>query len=76
MANLKGITVMSADKNDKTMFAMRIDKQEKAQLKQLYADLGLDLSTAVNLFFRQSIVENGLPFQPMRTSLRKDQNNN
>ena len=76
MANLRGITVMSADKNDKTMFAMRIDKQEKAQLKQLYADLGLDLSTAVNLFFRQSIVENGLPFQPMRTSLRKDQNNN
>ncbi|MFW4406580.1 type II toxin-antitoxin system RelB/DinJ family antitoxin [Lactiplantibacillus paraplantarum] len=67
---------MSADKNDKTMFAMRIDKQEKAQLKQLYADLCLDLSTAVNLFFRQSIVENGLPFQPMRTSLRKDQNNN
>lgn len=67
---------MPASKNDKTMFAMRIDKQEKAQLKQLYADLGLDLSTAVNLFFRQSIVENGLPFQPMRTNSRENKSNN
>ncbi|WP_440311413.1 type II toxin-antitoxin system RelB/DinJ family antitoxin (plasmid) [Lactiplantibacillus plantarum subsp. plantarum] len=50
-------------KNDKTMFAMRIDKEE---LRSLYNDMGLDLSTAVNLFFKQSLVENGLPFQPSR----------
>ncbi|ATI70917.1 type II toxin-antitoxin system RelB/DinJ family antitoxin [Lactiplantibacillus plantarum] len=66
---------MSTDTNDKTMFAMRISKQEKSQLKRLYADLGLDLSTAVNLFFRQSLVENGLPFQPMRASSRENKDN-
>lgn len=66
---------MSTDTNDKTMFAMRISKQEKSQLKRLYADLGLDLSTAVNLFFRQSLVENGLPFQPMRANSRENKNN-
>lgn len=54
---------------------MRISKQEKSQLKRLYADLGLDLSTAVNLFFRQSLVENGLPFQPMRASSRENKDN-
>lgn len=54
---------------------MRISKQEKSQLKRLYADLGLDLSTAVNLFFRQSLVENGLPFQPMRARSRENKNN-
>ncbi|WP_262338395.1 hypothetical protein [Lactiplantibacillus plantarum] len=28
--------------------------------------MGLDLSTAVNLFFKQSLVEDGLPFRPRR----------
>lgn len=41
---------MTTDKNDKTMFAMRISKDEKMQLKGLFQDMGLDLSTAVNLF--------------------------
>ncbi|WP_262352579.1 type II toxin-antitoxin system RelB/DinJ family antitoxin [Lactiplantibacillus plantarum] len=48
------------------MFAMRIDKNEKEQLRHLYHDMGLDLSTAVNLFFKQSLLEEGLPFQPKR----------
>ncbi|MCW1909774.1 polysaccharide biosynthesis protein [Lactiplantibacillus paraplantarum] len=55
---------MQDNKNDKTMFAMRISKSEKEKLKYLYRDLGLDLSTAVNIFFRQSLAENGLPFRP------------
>ncbi|MCT3233433.1 type II toxin-antitoxin system RelB/DinJ family antitoxin [Lactiplantibacillus plantarum] len=57
---------MTTDKNDKTMFAMRISKDEKMQLKGLFQDMGLDLSTAVNLFFKQSLAENGLPFRPSR----------
>ncbi|MGP9050440.1 type II toxin-antitoxin system RelB/DinJ family antitoxin [Lactiplantibacillus plantarum] len=55
---------MSNNSSDKTMFAMRIDKNEKEQLRHLYHDMGLDLSTAVNLFFKQSLLEEGLPFQP------------
>ncbi|EIW14437.1 polysaccharide biosynthesis protein [Lactiplantibacillus plantarum EGD-AQ4] len=58
--------MVSNSNNDKTMFAMRIDKAEKDQLKLLYKDMGLDLSTAVNLFFKQSLLENGLPFRPTR----------
>ncbi|WP_262345255.1 type II toxin-antitoxin system RelB/DinJ family antitoxin [Lactiplantibacillus plantarum] len=57
---------MSNNSSDKTMFAMRIDKNEKEQLRRLYHDMGLDLSTAVNLFFKQSLLEEGLPFQPKR----------
>ncbi|WP_308705373.1 type II toxin-antitoxin system RelB/DinJ family antitoxin [Lactiplantibacillus plantarum] len=57
---------MSNNSSDKTMFAMRIDKNEKEQLRHLYHDMGLDLSTAVNLFFKQSLLEEGLPFQPKR----------
>ncbi|OAX75319.1 polysaccharide biosynthesis protein [Lactiplantibacillus plantarum] len=56
------------------MFAMRISKSEKEKLKYLYRDLGLDLSTAVNIFFRQSLAENGLPFRPKRTGKNEDSN--
>ena len=59
---------MSSDNEDKTMFAMRINKSEMNELRKLYADMGLDLSTAVNLFFKQSLLENGLPFRPTRTA--------
>ncbi|MBU7448893.1 type II toxin-antitoxin system RelB/DinJ family antitoxin [Lactiplantibacillus pentosus] len=49
---------------------MRIDKSEKGQLRQLYSDMGLDLSTAVNLFFKQSLLENGQPFKPSRDKVQ------
>lgn len=45
---------MSSDNEDKTMFAMRINKSEKNELRKLYADMGLDLSTAVNLFLNRA----------------------
>lgn len=62
--------IMSSVQNEKTMFAMRIDKSEKDELRQLYSDMGLDLSTAVNLFFKQSLLENGLPFKPSRDKVQ------
>ena len=62
--------IMSSVQNEKTMFAMRIDKSEKDQLRQLYSDMGLDLSTAVNLFFKQSLLENGLPFKLSRDKVQ------
>ncbi|WP_322839536.1 type II toxin-antitoxin system RelB/DinJ family antitoxin [Lactiplantibacillus plantarum] len=65
--SIGGIQMVS-NNNDKTMFAMRINKAEKDQLKLLYKDMGLDLSTAVNLFFKQSLLENGLPFRPTRAT--------
>lgn len=39
-----------------------IDSETKAKAQELLADLGLDLSTAVNIFLRQMIRENALPF--------------
>ncbi len=34
---------MVSGHEDKTMFAMRISKSEKNDLRKLYADMGLDL---------------------------------
>lgn len=38
----------------------------KAQAQELFADFGLDLSTAINIFLRQSIRENCIPFTIQR----------
>lgn len=39
-----------------------IDADIKAKAQELFADFGLDLSTAINIFLRQSIRENSIPF--------------
>lgn len=45
-----------------------IDADTKAQAQELLADLGLDLSTAVNIFLRQMVRENAIPFEVKRRS--------
>lgn len=42
---------------------VRIDPRTKAQAEKLFSDMGLDISTAVNIFIRQSINCGGIPFE-------------
>ena len=42
---------------------IRIDADVKAQSMALFQNLGLDLSTAVNVFLRQCLIHRGLPFR-------------
>lgn len=46
-----------------TSITIRTDKEIKDRVKNLYAALGMDLTTAVNVFFRQSLLHNGMPFE-------------
>ena len=41
---------------------LHLDPELAAKAEALFLELGLDLSTAVHLFLRQSLRENGLPF--------------
>ena len=41
---------------------IRMDKEVKEQAEQIFQDLGMNMSTAVNLFLRTVIRENGIPF--------------
>ena len=43
-------------------FQMRINPEVKGRLEKIYADCGLTLTDAVNIFFQQSINVEGLPF--------------
>ncbi len=42
---------------------IRMDSGIKKQAQELFAALGLDMSTAVNIFLRQAIQRQGLPFE-------------
>lgn len=43
---------------------VRVDEGVKKQSSEILKKIGLDMSTAVNLFLRQVIVEKELPFIP------------
>lgn len=45
-----------------TNLNIRTDKEVKAAAERVFEALGLNMTTAVNIFLRQSIRENGIPF--------------
>ena len=46
---------------------IRIDSDVKAEAQALFARLGMDMSTAVNIFIRQAIDFGGIPFTIQQT---------
>ncbi|MCL2343756.1 MAG: type II toxin-antitoxin system RelB/DinJ family antitoxin [Firmicutes bacterium] len=44
-----------------TTYNIRIDKQVRDQADALYKSMGLSLSSAINLFLRQSVIQGKLP---------------
>ncbi len=50
----------------KVSTSISIDADIKLKAQELFADFGLDLSTAINIFLRQSVRENAIPFSIQR----------
>ena len=48
---------------NKENLTIRIEPELKAEASSLFKELGMDLSTAIGIFFRQAIRCNGLPFE-------------
>lgn len=46
-----------------TSMSIRMDRAVKEQSQQLFKSLGLDMTTAINIFLRQSLLQGGLPFE-------------
>lgn len=44
--------------------SIRIDPKTKSQAEKIFTKLGISLSSAVNMFFRQTINERAFPFRP------------
>lgn len=45
-----------------TNLNIRTDKEIKDRAEQLFSELGLTMTTAINMFLRTAIRENGIPF--------------
>lgn len=54
-----------------SVIQVRIDDELKLEATAIYEKLGIDLSTAVRMFLKRSVMENGIPF-PM--TLQKEYN--
>ena len=46
-----------------TNISIRMDSALKAQADALFSELGMNLTTACNIFVRQAIREGGIPFE-------------
>ncbi len=51
-----------ASKADTSM-TIRMNRDIKNQAQKIFADLGMDMTTAVNVFLRQAITYKGFPFE-------------
>ena len=54
-----------ASLNDTTI-TIRVNGSVKKQAQELFSDLGMDMSTAVNMFLRRSVREERIPFEVSR----------
>lgn len=48
---------------DTTSLNLRIDKNLKKQAEDLFESLGINMTTAINIFLKQSVRDQGIPFQ-------------
>ena len=55
----------------KTSMSIRLDSEVKEQAQQVFNHLGMDMTTATNIFLRQAIQYQGLPFDVRLDENRK-----
>ncbi len=56
---MKGSILMA----NKVNMTLRVEPELKAQATALFKELGMDLSTATGIFYRQALRHRGLPFE-------------
>lgn len=55
-----------------TLMQIRVDENLKKEADKLFADLGLDTTTAVRIFLKTCLKKNGLPFRVQRQKSVKE----
>lgn len=57
-----------------THIHVRIDDETKKQAQQIFYEMGLDISTAVNMFIKQVVRNRNFPFLPTADPFYSDSN--
>jgi len=54
-----------------TNINIRTDSELKAKAQSVLADLGLDMSTAINVFLKQIVYKQAIPFEISKSSIKQ-----
>lgn len=65
---LKGGGIMAKTAN----ISLRIDPEVKKSVEELYANFGISVTDAINIFLHTSLMEGGFPFQPKQPRYNKE----
>lgn len=55
-----------------TNINVRVDSALKLEAEALFDDLGLNMSSAINMFLRSAVNHNGIPFEVKRPTSNAD----
>jgi DNA-damage-inducible protein J len=54
---------------NKETITVRLDPETKARAEELFGDLGISMSSAINIFLKQAIREGCIPFEIKREKI-------
>lgn len=60
---------MTATTNDTVNMSFRVNRDLKKRADELFRDLGMNTSVALNMFLRQSVEDERLPFTPHKRKM-------
>ena len=65
--NIGGVLMANASAS----INVRVDGDVKNQAQEIFSSLGMDMSTAVNIFLRQAVRKKGIPFELVADTPRR-----
>ena len=54
---------MLSPEKSKISISVKVNSEDKNRVTEIFNGVGLNLSTAINIFIKKSIAEGGLPFE-------------
>lgn len=51
---------------------IRVDAKTKQQAEELFNNLGLNLTSAINIYLKKAIAEQGVPFEVKKTNYNQE----
>ena len=57
-----------------TVLQVRVDEELKNEAAELFENLGIDIPTAIRIFFKRAVAEKGIPFELREPSAVYDAN--